>query len=370
MNMDFMRRALELAGKGIGFTSPNPAVGAVIVKGGKIVAEGWHHKAGEDHAEIVAMKSLMRKSGMRGAALYVTLEPCAHNGKTPPCAKAIVAAGFKKVYVGMKDPSPKVNGKGLRYLKNYHVEVEVLRADTALAGEIRLLNQPFIKWSTIGLPYVIMKAGISLDGKIATAAGNSKWITSLLARRDARLMRSQCDAVIVGAGTVEADDPELAAHGRYARKGLLRVIIDKKLGLSLSRRVFRDQNVFVACTDLAPQQNGERYRLAGVSFKSFGKQEISFKKLLKCLADRNITSVFVEGGSSVHGAFFDQALREKNLIDYVLFYIAPTLIGGRKAKSVIAGEGAKTLTQAVNLKDLDFQKVGNDFKVSGKVISY
>lgn len=377
----FMRRAIELAKKGIGFTSPNPCVGAVIVKGGQIIGEGWHRKAGEDHAEIMAIKEVMRKSGIvtvdldptifRNADLYVTLEPCAHHGKTSPCAKAVLAAGFKTVFVGMKDPNKLVNGAGMNFLRKNGVEVHVCKADSKLAEEIRALNQPFIKWCTIGLPYVVMKAGISLDGKIAPIDGNSKWITSELARKDARIERSKYDAVLVGAGTVVADDPELGAHGKYRSKKLLRVIIDGKLALSPRYNVFRDENVFVACTDQASEKNKEKMHKAGIKFKSFGKQEVAIPGLLKYLGKRAIQSVFVEGGSSVHGAFFDTALKHKKVLDNVLFYIAPTLIGGgQKSLSVIGGEGAANLAKAMDLEGYQVKKIGEDVKIEGELRKY
>lgn len=381
MNEVFMRRALDLAKKGIGFTSPNPCVGAVIVKGDYIIAEGWHKKAGTDHAEIVAMKEVMRKSGIvivdfdptlfHNATLYTTLEPCVHNGKTPPCVKAIVAAGFKKVCIGMKDPNKIVNGRGIRFLKENGIDVEVCKLDSKLGQEVRRINQPFIKWATYGIPYVVMKAGISLDGKIAPIDGKSKWITSEKARKDARIERSKYDVVLVGAGTVVNDDCELAAHSKYRGKKLLRVIIDRKLALSPRYNVFRDENVFVATTDLASERNKKKMKDAGIKFKSFGKDAVLIPRLLKYLGGRGIQSVFVEGGSSVHGMFFDTALKNKKILDNVLFYIAPTLIGGgQKSLSVIGGEGAENLAKAMDLEKYSVKIIGEDVKIEGEVIVY
>lgn len=376
-----MRRAIELAKKGTGFTSPNPCVGAVIVKGGQIIGEGWHRKAGDDHAEIVAIKEVMKKSGIvtvdldptifRNADLYVTLEPCVHLGKTPPCVKAILLAGFKRVYVGMKDPNKLVNGAGIKFLRKHDIEVNVCKSDSKLAEEIRAINQPFIKWCTTGLPYVVMKAGISLDGKIAPVGGGSKWITSEQARKDARIERSKYDAVLVGAGTVVADDPQLAAHGKYRNKKLLRVIIDGKLALSPRYDIFRDANVFVACTDLATEKDKEKMRKSGIKFKSFGKDRVAIPQLLKYLGKRGIQSVFVEGGSSVHGAFFDTALKHKKILDNVLFYIAPTLIGGgQKSLSVIGGEGTANLAKTMDLEQYQVKRIGEDVKIEGELRRY
>lgn len=375
-----MKRAVELAKKGLGFTSPNPSVGAVIVKGGEVVAEGYHKKAGDEHAEIKAMKELMKKTGLvtvdfdpalfENATLYVTLEPCSHNGKTPSCSKAIVAAGFKKVYIGMKDPFKKVNGRGISYLKKNGIDVQVLKAGTELAQEIRNLNQPFIKWATTGSPYLIMKAGMSLDGKIATSGGESKWITGEKARKDAGRERSLCDAVMVGAGTVVADDPELAAHGVYRRKNLLRVIVDPKLGLSLDKKVFRDENVVVFCSKLASKKNVEKFRKAGVKVKRFGNGVVSVKAMLKYLVGMGVQSVFVEGGSGVHGHIYDAFLKDRKLIDKVIFYQSPKILGGTKSFSAVGGEGISKLKSAKSLENVEYEVLENDLKISGIFNSY
>ena len=370
-----MQKALKLAKKGLGLTSPNPCVGASIVKGGHIVAEGWHKKAGAEHAEIVAINSLMKKSGLittdldsslfHNATLYVTLEPCCHSGKTGPCVEAIVRAGFRKVCVGMKDPSKKVNGKGIKFLRKNGIAVELLKAGTNLAMEIRDLNKPFIKMETVGLPYLVMKAGISLDGKIATACGDSQWITGEKARKDAYIERSKCDAVLVGTNTVKADDPELAAHGKYKKKNILRVVVDRKLRLSLGSKIFRDKNVFVACTDLASKKARDSFEKAGVEFKSFGEDEVSIKRLMRYLAKRGVQSVFVEGGGITHGSIFDASLKDKDLLDEVLFYVAPMVIGGANSLPVIGGEGACKLSKALKFQEMELDIVGDDLKAKG-----
>lgn len=373
MNNVFMKRAIELAKKGKGLTSPNPCVGALIEKGGHIVAEGWHKKAGDDHAEIIAIKEVMKKSGIKtvdldqtlfeNATLYVTLEPCSHVGKTPACTEAVAAAGFKKVCIGMKDPFKKVNGRGIKFLKSKGVNVELASGNAGLVDEVRDLNQAFIKWASIGLPYVTLKAGMTLDGKIATSTGDSRWITSEESRGDARLERSMCDAVLVGAGTVRADDCELAAHGRFSSKKLLRVVVDGKLSLSLDQKVFRDENVFVACSDLASKTNKNKYKSAGIEFKSFGKDSVSMKKLLKFLASRDVQSVFVEGGSAVHGAFHDAALKDSSLVDRMVFYIAPRIFGG-DAVSAIGGTGVTKIDKSLEFEESELEVVGGDMKVT------
>ncbi|MDA1060477.1 MAG: bifunctional diaminohydroxyphosphoribosylaminopyrimidine deaminase/5-amino-6-(5-phosphoribosylamino)uracil reductase RibD [bacterium] len=376
----FMKRALLLARKGIGFTSPNPCVGAVIVKGGEIIAEAYHKKAGQDHAEVLAIREVMKKSGIKtvdlepalfhNAILYVTLEPCSHNGKTPPCAKAIVAAGFKKVCIGMKDPFKKVNGKGIKYLKEHGVEVELCRSGSALADEIRSINQPFIKWAQSGLPYLTMKAGMSLDGKIATCSGESKWISSELSRKHARLERSKCDAVLVGAGTVRADDPELAAHGVYKNKDLIRIVLDAKLGLPLSKRVFRDDNVIVFYTHEANSKAISEFQKAGIDIRKTTSDLAGLKKIFKFLAKRDFQNIYIEGGSDVHGKIFDLSTRSNGLLDRVLFYIAPKLIGGSKSLSVIGGNGVDKISKALNFKNVNFETLGDDIKLEGEINIY
>lgn len=343
----FMLRALELARNGVGLTSPNPAVGAVIVYNGKIVGEGWHKKAGKPHAEIEAISSV-KNVVLKDCELYVTLEPCCHHGKTPPCTDAIVRAGFKKVFVGMTDPFAKVDGKGVKILRNAGVQVQVLRRGSKLRREIAEMNQPFIKWARTGLPYVTLKAGISLDGKIAVREGSSTFITGPVARNDARLERSKYDAVLVGSGTVAVDDCELAAHGKYAKKGLLRIIFDKDLSLSLDRRVFRDENVFVVTTKLASEQSRQRFASAGVDFKVLGEERIDIDAVLRYFGEWGVQSIFVEGGVKVHKAFFDAGV-----FDQVLFYIAPKIVG----------ENGLSLEGDSDLKNITVEKIGKDLKL-------
>jgi len=356
-----MLKAYELAKKGEGFTSPNPCVGAVIVKNGKVVGEGWHKKAGGDHAEIMAIKSA--KSSVNGADLYVTLEPCCHVGKTGPCTDAIIKAGIKNVFIGMEDPFANVNGKGIKILKKHGIKVEVLNLKSELSNNIRKINQPFLKWVGVGLPYLTLKAGMSLDGKIATTARESKWITGEKSREDAYMERGKCDAVVVGAGTVALDDPELQNHGRYKAKKILRIVVDENLDLGLKYKVFKDKNVLVVCMDNVSEKNKNRFKKAGIEFKSFGKK-ISVEKLLKFLATRGVQSIIVEGGSQTHGMFYDASLNNKNLLDKVLFYIAPKIIGGKNSLSVIGGSGIKKLSEARESSEIEIEagKTGKDVK--------
>lgn len=357
MNKDvFMERACELALRGFGKTSPNPCVGAVVVKNGKIIGEGWHARAGGDHAEVVALKGV----DASGCTLFVTLEPCCHHGKTPPCTDLILKSRIKKVIVGMLDPFARVSGKGLEVLRAAGLDVEIYTGELEL--RIRDLNQPFVKINSVGLPYVTLKAGMSFDGKIANKNRESKWITDESSRIDARAERLLCDAVLVGFGTVDADDPELS--------GVKRVILDKSLKLSLKKKVFRDKNVFVATTDLATEFDRKRFLKAGIEFKSFGKKDISIASLLRFLGKSGIQSVFVEGGSGVHGAFYDAFLKNPLLLDKVIFYMAPKILGGSDSLPVVGGHGVKNLNSAPRLLDFHCEKLEEDLKIVGRFNFY
>lgn len=371
MNHFFLKHAIEMAQKGLGHTLPNPAVGAVVVKENKIVARGWHKKAGERHAEIVAMDEA-RAAGidLKGATVYITLEPCRHHGRTPPCTDRIVQEGIARVFVGMRDPFDRVNGRGMAVLKEKGIDVQSLKKDTPLYREVADLNQPFIKWANMSLPYVTMKAACTLDGKIATRAGSSAWITGEQARSDARRERSMCDAVLVGSGTVRADDPELAAHGEYTGKPLLRVIIDPSLTLPKTMKVFRDVNVLVATTGRALEQAGQAYADRGIETRAFGATRVSIKQLLQYLGQRSIQHVFVEGGAGVHGSVFEEALLDPLIVDRVLWYMAPMLFGGKSALSAIGGTGVESVPSAFRIPHMDVTHLGVDFKLSGRINVY
>ncbi len=365
MEEKFMKLAFDLAQKSVGFTSPNPVVGAVIIKNGKIIGQGYHHRAGDDHAEIVAIKSVKNKKLLIGSILYVTLEPCTYYGKTPPCVEAIIKVGIKKVCVGMIDPNKKINGKGIRMLKSTGIEVEILDSKTEIAKEIRKLNQPFIKWVKFNLPYVILKAAVSLDGKIATRTGDSKWISGEESRVDARLERSKCDAVMVGSGTVKADNPELAPHGKFKNKNLLRVIIDADLSTNTKSGVYRDKNVMVATTKLAIKKNQDKFRKAGIEFKICGNKTVDIITLLHRLSEQGVQKLFVEGGAGVHGSFYDAFLKNNEIIDEVIFYIAPIIIGGKNAMTAVRGEGISEVYKVIKFKSYKVDGNSRDIKVRG-----
>lgn len=347
----FMKVAIEEAKKGLGKTSPNPCVGAIIVKNGRIIGRGYHKKAGSDHAEIVAIKNA-RSHGfdVKGSTMYVTMEPCDHFGRTAPCVDALLRAGVKEVFAAHKDPSRKINSKGLK------VRIGLLDK------EVRVLNQPFLKVSKLGIPFVTVKAGMSLDGKIATGSGKSQWITNKLSRKHGHKLRDFYDAIVVGANTVIVDNPLLI--GKDGK--LLRVVIDGKLRTSVSARVYRDKNVFVACTDVALKSKFDQFVRAGIAVKSFGKKKVDVRKLLKFLYKKySVQSVFVEGGGVTNGAFVDA-----KVLDDIYLYISPEIIGGINATSVIGGRGVLNLSNSTKIKKVEISRLKSDILIHGIINEY
>lgn len=355
----FMDQAISLALKAKGLTSPNPLVGAVIVRDGKVVGKGYHQKAGESHAEINAIKDAFKnKNSLKGATLYVNLEPCCHFGRTPPCVSEIVDVGISRVVVAHKDPFSRVNGKGISFLKKAGIDVSV----GVLEKEARAINQPFLKVSATGMPFVTLKAGMTLDGKISTGYGKSEWITSETSRIHGHKLRDCYDAIVVGANTVIVDNPVLAAKG----KNLLRVIIDGNLRTKVSSKVYRDGNVLIACSMSADEKKVRKFEKAGVNVFRSGKDSVDIKKLLGFLYQRHdVLSVFVEGGSETHGSFFDAGV-----VDDVYFYISPELIGGGKSLSVIGGKGVKSIKNSLKIKNLSVTNLDGDILVHGIVNEY
>jgi len=369
--MDFMQRAFALAKKGNGHTSPNPSVGAVFVRAGKVIGEGRTRPVGGPHAEVVAVRDAKKYGfSLRGSTLYVTMEPCSHVGRTPPCSDLLIQEGVKKVVVAVEDSFEKVRRGGIKEMKKHGIDVQMVSKKSDLYKEIRAFYQSFIKWAEVGLPYVVMKVATSLDGKIATRTGESQWITSELARKDARIERSLCDAVLVGAGTVRADNPELASHGKFAKKHLLRVIIDPDLSLDPKKfQVFRDEHVFVATTNRASEDRQKVFRDAHIAFECFGVDAVSVKKFLQHLGQQFVTKLFVEGGAGIHGMFYDESLSDPLVLDEVLWYIAPMIIGGKESLSAVGGEGSKSL-KVRKLESLKVESVGEDLKIKGSLNFY
>ena len=360
-----MTLALRLAAKGQGRTSPNPMVGALVVKNGRIVGRGYHHGPGQPHAEVLALN----EAGLRanGATLYVTLEPCCHLLKrTPPCVPTVVQAGVRQVVVAMADPNPKVKGRGIAALRRAGIAVTTGMAQE----EAEKLNREYLHWVRTGRPYVILKAGMTLDGKVATAKGESRWITGLRARQDAHRLRSQVDAVVVGVGTILHDDPSLTARLsdrplKLSPKQPLRVVLDSRLRTPLGATICGAQDrakTLLATTGRASQSRRRLFEQAGVGVLSLStkKGRVSLPALMTALGKRGITSVLIEGGSTVNAT----ALREK-LVNRVVLYIAPTLMGGQDAKAVIGGRSPKLLAQALALRHVTVRRIGKDLVVEG-----
>ncbi|MBI5598831.1 MAG: bifunctional diaminohydroxyphosphoribosylaminopyrimidine deaminase/5-amino-6-(5-phosphoribosylamino)uracil reductase RibD [Deltaproteobacteria bacterium] len=375
----FMRVALVLARKGLGRTSPNPAVGAIVVKNGDIAGRGYHKKAGLPHAEIIALEEAGERA--KGADLYVTLEPCVHFGRTPPCADAILRAGIKRVVIGAKDPNPKVNGKGMRRLEKAGVRV----IKGILADKCRALNEAYGKHIKTGMPFVILKLASSLDGRISTAAGESKWITSLESRKYVHRLRSTVDCVMVGSGTVIKDDPRLTVRLVRGRNPA-RAVVDSGLKIPLDSIFFSGGSDFPlpsgerACPGLDPgvgvrgkifvfttvKASKKKIKLmeekgAKVIIVPTAEGGVSLKRVLRELGRNGITSVMIEGGSRLAAG----ALKE-GVVDRVVFFVAPLIIGGDGVPS-IGDLGIKGVKKAFRIRDMKTKRVGGDIMVEGYV---
>ncbi len=353
-----MKRALRLAKKG--WTSPNPKVGAVIVRNGQIVGEGFHPKAGEPHAEIFALN----KAGgaAKGAVLYVNLEPCCHFGKTPPCTDAIINAGIFKVVAAIQDPNPEVSGKGLQILRNAGVETVV----GVLESEARQLNAPFFKYITSGLPYFRLKMAMTLDGKIASREGDSRWVTGLAARRRVHRMRRDSDAILIGVGTLLKDDPELTVRLVKTAFHPARVVLDPSAKTPTDAKLFRTPGeIIIAVTKSAEPHRIRKLEEKGARILSLESVDAAGKladlsDLAKQLAALGIINILVEGGG-VTAAHFIQT----GLIDSVSFFIAPKIIGGRGAPTPVEGVGLDFMENAIKLSNIRVRKYGEDICIEG-----
>ncbi|MDZ7270802.1 MAG: bifunctional diaminohydroxyphosphoribosylaminopyrimidine deaminase/5-amino-6-(5-phosphoribosylamino)uracil reductase RibD [candidate division KSB1 bacterium] len=356
----FMATALRLARKGLGFVSPNPLVGAVVVRGGKIVGRGYHARFGGPHAEVVALNEAGEEAN--GATLYVTLEPCAHQGKTPPCVDAIVEAGVARVVAGMRDPNPLVNGKGIEALSKRGIAVTV----GVCEEECRRLNEAYLKYITTGMPFVTLKIAQSLDGKIATAAGHSKWISCERARALVRKLRAQYDAILVGAGTVCTDDPVLTP---LDKSGPIpkRVVVDDQLAIPLDARLLTDEyatKTVVVTTTLASSEKIRRIEERGAKvlvLEPTNGERISFDTLWHSLAQMQVASVLVEGGQQV----FTEALLSGQ-VDRVLIFVAPKLLG--EGLDALGDLGIRNVNAAIEIADVSVKKVGSTFLFSGRPV--
>jgi diaminohydroxyphosphoribosylaminopyrimidine deaminase/5-amino-6-(5-phosphoribosylamino)uracil reductase len=357
----YMGEALRFARRGLGRTSPNPAVGAVIVREGKVIARGYHHRAGEAHAEINALADLKGRAQPRDV-LYVTLEPCNHQGKTPPCTGAILDSGIKKVVVGMRDPNLNVTGGGCEYLAARGVAVET----GVLEDACRRLNEAYIKFVTTGRPFVIAKAALTLDGWTATSAGHSKWITSEASRQFVHKLRDRADAVMVGVETVLADDPALNTRLAKGRgKNPVRIILDTNLRTPREARVVSHADAsmtWIAIGEDVPARRLEGRTAQRVSFLRCPKKEkrIDLQALMDRLGRESITSLLLEGGSTVMGAM----LRER-LIDKFYIFKAPKLLGGGDGVPMASGPGVKSMNESILIRDLKVRRFGEDVLFEG-----
>jgi len=355
----WMRLALSLAKKGEGKVSPNPMVGAVLVKNGKLIAKGYHRYFGGPHAEVEAIQRAKDKA--RGCTLYVTLEPCSHYGKTPPCTQAIIRAGIRRVVIATLDPNPINSGRGVQELKKAGIEIEL----GVCEEEATKVNEAFFKFMKKRIPFVVVKVASSLDGKIATSKGESKWITGQKAREFAHRLRDKMDAILVGINTVISDDPSLLAP---SKDSLARVILDSKLRIPLNSKILKDQDkadTFIFTTSKADRQKLCELKSRGIKVAIVKEDQdgrVDLEEVLKKLASLEIMILLVEGGGKVIGSFFD-----KGLVDKLFLFLAPRIIGGRNSLTWVEGRGVDLLSQTPHIEVSSLRKIGQDLLLEGYV---
>ncbi|MEA2372798.1 MAG: diaminohydroxyphosphoribosylaminopyrimidine deaminase [Solirubrobacteraceae bacterium] len=359
-----LERAIELAERGSGRVGPNPTVGAVIARGGELLGEGWHETYGGPHAEVRAIEAC-GGANLDGATLYVSLEPCCHTGKTPPCTEAIVAAGIRRVIHASDDPTEKASGRGLGILRDDGVEVLV--ADADLVRRARLANQPFRKHARTGRPWVLFKSAMTLDGKVATGAGDSKWISGEESRARAHHWRACSDAVAVGIGTALADDPQLDARIDGVHRQPQRVVFDSLARLPISSRLVSadsDRPLIVVVSRAALRSETDALEAAGIDIVvATGQNEPArVRSALDQLGSREISSLLLEGGPHLAGAFFDAGE-----IDEVRLFIAPILFGGRSGRDPVEGVGVDRIAEATQAMTLGCEQVGHDLLISARM---
>lgn len=357
MDEMYMRQALALAQYARGRTSPNPMVGAVIVRDGRVVGEGWHKQAGTPHAEIHALQQAGDLAYK--ASIYVTLEPCSHHGRTGPCVEALIAAGIAKVIVAMTDPNPLVAGKGISRLREAGIEV----IEGVLANEAAALNEVFIKWISTKKPFVLLKSAMSLDGKIAAYTGHSKWITGAQSREYVHQLRDTYDAILVGIGTVLADNPSLTTRLAYQGRNPIRIIVDSMARTPVNANVVTDglARTIIAVTDKAPQEKIDALKNCGAEVIECKKEAagVSLSDLFQILGKEQITSVLIEGGAGVNASAL-----EGHFVDKINWFIAPKIIGGTDAPGPVGGRGIANLKDARLFEDINIQTIGEDLLIS------
>jgi diaminohydroxyphosphoribosylaminopyrimidine deaminase/5-amino-6-(5-phosphoribosylamino)uracil reductase len=360
----YLARAIELAEQGRGRVSPNPLAGAVIARDEAMVAEGYHTGFGAPHAEVEAIRAA-EGADLRDATMYISLEPCAHHGKTPPCTDAILEAGIRRVVIASEDPSEHANGRGLGILRDEGIEVVIAHGD--LAAQARLLNQPFRKHARTGRPWVLFKSAMTLDGKVATSGGDSKWISSEFSRELAHRWRSEADAVAVGIGTALADDPRLTARVEGVERQPRRVVFDSLARLSPDSQLVHDARrwpLTVVVSRAAPRAATDTLVTHGAEvLVAPGENETArVCSALDQLGDAGVTSILLEGGPHLAGAFLDAGE-----IDEIRLFLAPIVLGGRTARSAVEGEGVEAIAEAVHALTLEVERVGEDVLISARL---
>jgi len=365
-----LREAIRLAERAYGMTSPNPMVGAILVKGGKIIGRGWHRRAGLPHAEIEALRDAQKRGhNPQGATLYVTLEPCCTHGRTPPCTDAVIAAGIKTLVVGATDPNPEHSGKAFKILRRGGIEV----IHGILADECAQLNEAFNHWIVHRMPFVTIKAAMTLDGKIATTGGESKWITGEKSRAVGMKLRQGSDAILVGINTILADDPALTARtkmedGRWKMtKPIRRIILDSQARTPLNAKVASDE--FCNLTTIVVSKSAPKKRIAALAknvnvlvASATHHSSLDLRWLLKKLGSENVTSLLVEGGGEANASFLLGGFAQR-----IVFFYAPKIVGGRDARKGVAGEGVLKLKDAIQLREVEWEKLGDDLLMTARV---
>jgi diaminohydroxyphosphoribosylaminopyrimidine deaminase / 5-amino-6-(5-phosphoribosylamino)uracil reductase len=357
----YMQRALELAEKGRGWTYPNPMVGAVIVKDGRIIGEGYHERCGQGHAEVNAFKNATED--VENAELYVTLEPCSHHGKTPPCADLIISKKIKRVVIAALDPNPLVSGRGVKKLEDAGIEV----VSGLLAEESITLNEIFMKYIRKKEPFVLLKSAMTLDGKIATVSGESKWISNETSRAHGQKLRNQYMSILVGVQTVIEDDPQLTCRIEGG-KNPIRIVADSSLRIPENAKILEDQesaSTILAIAKASDSEKKKRLEERGIRIIEFAdeKGRVDLKKLFLQLGTEGIDSILIEGGGTLAGSVI-----QTGMVDRVITYIAPILVGGKNAKSPVAGEGVAELSQALKLEKLEVIPLDGDVALTGRVV--
>ncbi len=359
-DMIYMQTALDLARLARGKTSPNPMVGAVVVRDGRIVGQGYHKKAGTEHAEILALREAGEEA--RGADIYITLEPCSHTGKTPPCAPALVEAGIKRAVIACLDPNPEVAGQGEKILRERGVQTEV----GLLQDEAQKLNEVFFKYIQTRTPFMVLKTAMTLDGKIAAVSGDSRWITGEASRKLVHQMRNTYDAIMAGIGTVLADDPRLNTRlEEGGQRDPVRIIVDGALDLPLDSQIARsstEQETIILTSLIRNRKQAGALEERGIKIIELGgsPEQVPVEQALPLLGEMGICSILVEGGAALNAYLLGQ-----RVIDKVCWFIAPKLIGGKNAPSPVAGPGIELMRDAVELDDIQYQQLERDILITG-----